>query len=177
MFPAAIYPIGDSSLAIWENIQKKIYLVNVEEGKIESETQSQKLGDIPASFAHNQTWSYLGNFIMITSSEIAGDLHIWNLKAGEILHTLKTGMDKKLQTMNLSADKSTLVCAFQDNDPTVKTLPVICFDMESKTIISKIEVENMRIDLKPEVSCLTDNGSLLFILEQVRLLILALSMF
>ena len=168
IFPTGIYPIGDSHLAIWEHGQKKIYLVNITEGKIEAGTEGRKISETPPSSATIQTWAYLGDFVMAAQSENAKSLNIWDLKTGKLLDTLKTGVSQKIHTMRLSTDKSTLLCAIQDYEAKLKKLPLICFDMKSKKIISKIEIEELRPDLRPEVTGLTDDGSLLFILDSVR---------
>ena len=175
LYFSTMYPLGDSHVALWCDGERKIYLVDINNGSIVKST-SGKLGEVPSSLG-SRTWESLGEFNFLAFSEDDHDISLWNLKSGELIHTFKTGWDKKLEDMVVSGDKSVMICTSQVNDEDGMSADVMAFDLKKKEQMVGFKREGYSFGFLSNPCTLSHDGKMFFHMDLVRNSTLALLLF
>ena len=89
IFPSAFYYISKQHIAIWEYGSRKILLIDYLEKKVAGVING-KIGDIPPTGRHSNTWQHLGGFEFLATSEDSKDLNRWDIRSGKLLCSIKT---------------------------------------------------------------------------------------
>ena len=160
-----MYPIANSHVAAWEHIQRKIYLLDIINGII-VQTINGKVGEVPPLY--RRTWEHLGDFKFLAFSENDEDIKLWDLKTGKLLHTYKTGWNRKLTNMVVSGDKSIMICTYQaDNGD--GNAEALVFDLKKKQQLALLKREGIQDELEPRSCAVSYDGGLLFHSDSVRI--------